>query len=152
VGPFGRRRARCSSRLVAAAAVVAAFLPAALAPAAAGADDEVVIEGTGLHPPLVRTTTSRRVTFINRSGRIARLQFLGDSGDHRAFEVPVQLWVVFDRPGRHRYLVHLGTEGEAVTLQGTVEVVKQGAGSLDPPTCDSVTLPGMKVMGECIAW
>src|SRR5207302_904587 len=63
VGPFGRRRARCSSRLVAAAAVVAAFLSAALAPVAAGADDEVVIEGTGLHPPLVRTTTSRRVPF-----------------------------------------------------------------------------------------
>ena len=149
MGPFGIRQARRASRLVAAAA---AFLAAALAPAAARADDEVVIVGNGLRPPLVRTTTSRRVTFINRSGRIARLQFLGDSGDHRAFEVPVQLWVVFDRPGRHRYLVHLGTEGEAVTLQGTVEVVKQGAGSLDPPTCDSVTLPGMKVMGECIAW
>ena len=149
MGPFGRRQARRASRLVAAAA---AFLAAALAPAAARADDEVVIEGTGLRPPLVRTTTSRRVTFINRSGRIARLQFLGDAGDDRAFEVPVQLWVVFDRPGRHRYLVHLGTERDAVTLQGTVEVVKQGAGSLDPPTCDSVTLPGMKVMGECIAW
>ncbi len=147
MGPFGRRQARRASRLVA-----AAFLAAALVPAAARADDEVVIVGTGLRPPLVRTTTSRRVTFINRSGRIARIQFLGDAGDDRAFEVPVQLWVVFDRPGRHRYLVHLGTERDAVTLQGTVEVVKQGAGSLDPPTCDSVTLPGMKVMGECIAW
>jgi hypothetical protein len=147
VGPFGSRQARRASRLAA-----AAFLAAALAPAAARADDEVVIVGTGLRPPLVRTTTSHRVTFINRSGRIARLQFLGDAGDDRAFEVPVQLWVVFDRPGRHRYRVYLGTERDAVTLQGTVEVVKQGAGSLDPPTCDSVTLPGMKVMGECIAW
>jgi len=97
--------------------------------------------GKELRPSLVRTTTSRRVTFINRSagsrGSVPRRR-----GDDRAFEVPVQLWVVFDRPGRHRYLVHLGTERDAVTLQGTVEVVKQGAGSLDPPTCDSVTLPG----------
>jgi hypothetical protein len=148
VGPFGRGQARRASRLVA----VAALLAAALAAAAARADDEVVIVAKELRPPLVRTTTSRRVTFINRSGRIARLQFLGDVGDARAFEVPVQLWVVFDRPGRHRYRVHLGTGKDAVTLQGTVEVVKQGAGSLDPPTCDSVTLPGMRVMGECIAW
>jgi hypothetical protein len=151
VGSFGRGQARRASRLVAGAAV-AAVLAAALAPAAARADDEVVIVGKGLRPLVVRTTTSRRVTFVNRSGRIARVQFLGDAGDDRAFEVPVQLWVVFNRPGRHRYRVHLGTGRDAVTLQGTVEVVKQGAGSLDPPTCDSVTLPGMRVMGECIAW
>ncbi len=142
---------RFASRALAAAAV-AALLAALLAPAAARADDEVVIEAKRLRPRLVKTTTSSRVTFINRSGRIARLEFLGDAGDHRVFEVPVQLWVVFDRPGPHRYLVHLGTEKDAVTLPGTVQVVKRGAGSVDPPTCDSVTLPGVKVMGECIAW
>ena len=139
-------------RAIVGAATGAALLAALLMPVASRADDEVLIEGTRLRPPLVKTTTSGRVTFINRSGRIARLEFPGDPGDPRLFDVAVQLWVVFDRPGLHRYLVHLGTGTKAVTLRGTVEVVKQGTGSTDPPTCDSVTLPGLKVMGECIAW
>lgn len=148
----GRGTRHRSSFISPAVLVVAALLAGLLAPAAAAADDEVIVESKRLRPPVVKTTTSSRVTFINRTGRIARLEFPGTAGDHRVFEVPVQLWVVFDRHGRHPYVVHFGTGADAVTLRGTVEVVKKGTGSVDPPTCDSVALPGMKVMGECIAW
>lgn len=131
---------------------LAAVVPAALlAPAPARADDEIVIEAGRLRPALLRTTTAHRVTFVNRSGRIARVEFTDNPGSRREFEVPVQLWASFDRPGRHAYLVRLGNGKDAVVLRGVMEVARAGP-SLDPPTCDSETLPGMRVMGPCIAW
>ena len=132
--------------------VLAAVLLAALvAPGVARADDEVVIDGTGVRPNVLRTTTAHRVLFVNRSGHIARVKFTGGPNAQRVIVVPVQLWVYFDHPGRHPYVVRLGTGHTAVTLQGVIQVEKE-EGKPDLPTCDSEMLPGGRVMGECIVW
>ena len=123
-----------------------------LTPAVVRADDEVVIEKNGLKPPLLNTTTAHRVTFINRSGRTAHVEFTGDPGEHKVFQVPGQIWTVFHRPGRHPYVVHLGTGRDVVTLRGAVEVTQDPRGTADLPTCDSVTLEGRTIMGECFVY
>ena len=125
---------------------------ALLAPSVVQGDDEVVIEKNGLKPPLLNTTTAHRVTFINRSGRMAHVEFTGDPGEHKVFQVPGQIWAVFHRPGRHPYVVHLGTGRDVVTLRGAVEVTQDPSGTADLPTCDSVTLEGQTIMGECFVY
>ena len=108
------------------------------------AADEIVIEGTKLDPPLLKTKVGERVTFINRSGRTIHVEFLGDAGRHRVFQVPNEIWAIFHRPGLHPYEVHFSAP-KGATLRGTVEAVEDPSGRADPHTCDSFT-----VMGECI--
>ncbi len=139
------------SRLVLVPVLAAVVLAALLAPAVARADDEVIIDGKGVHPNVLKTTTAHRVLFVNRSGRIARVEFTGGPNAPRVIEVPVQLWAYFDRPGRHPYVVRLGTGKAEVTLQGVIEV-ERNEGKPDLPTCDSEMLPGGRVMRECIVW
>ncbi len=118
-------------------------LAAAPAPVAI-AKDEIVIEGTRLNPPLFKTTVGERVTFVNRSGRTVHVEFPGDTGRHRVFQVSNEIWAIFHRPGLHPYEVHF-SDPKGATLRGTVEAVEDPSGRADPHTCDSFT-----VMGECI--
>lgn len=138
------------SRLVG-VGVLVAIVGVFVAPTAARADEQVLIDGKGVHPPVLKTTTARRVLFVNRSGRIARVEFTGGPNASRVIEVPVQIWADFDRPGRNPYVVRLGTGKAEVTLRGVIEVEKD-EGKPDLPTCDSETLPGGRIMGECIVW
>ncbi len=130
--------------IVVAFAFLIGALAAAPAPVAMG-KDEIVIEGTKLNPPLLKTTVGERVMFINRSGRTVHVEFLGDAGRHRVFQVPSEIWAIFHRSGLHPYEVHFSAP-KAVTLRGIVEAVEDPSGHGDPHTCDSLT-----VMGECIA-
>jgi plastocyanin len=108
------------------------------------AKDEIVIEGTKLNPPLFKATVGERVTFVNRSGRTVHVEFLGDAGRHRVFQVPNEIWAIFHRAGSHPYEVHF-SDPRARTLRGTVEAAEDPSGRGDPHTCDSLT-----IMGECI--
>jgi hypothetical protein len=138
------------SRLIR-ATVLAAIVGVLGAPTAAQADEQVLIDGKGVHPPVLKTTTTRRVLFVNRSGRIARVEFTGGPNASRVIEVPVQIWAYFDRPGRNPYVVRLGSGKGTVTLTGVIEVEKD-EGKPELPTCDSETIPGGRIMGECIVW
>ena len=108
------------------------------------AADEIVIEGGMLRPPVLRTTTAHRVTFVNRTGRLVHIEFTGDPGEHQVFQVPGQIWAVFHRPGRHPYAVHVYGGGLLTTLQGLVEVVDNPEHPWESTTC------GVIVMGNCI--
>ncbi len=117
---------------------------AAQVPSRVIAANEIVIEGTKLNPPLLKTTVGERVTFVNRSGRTVHVEFIGNSGRHRVFQVPNEIWAIFHRPGLHPYEVHFRGP-KAATLRGTVEAAEDPSGRGDPHTCDSLT-----IMGECI--
>ncbi len=124
-------------------ALIVAFT-AMQAPIAALAEDQIVIEGTKLNPPALKTTVGERVTFVNRSGQMVHVDFIGNSGRHETFQVPTEIWAIFHRPGLHPYEVHFSYP-KAVTLRGTVEAVEDPSKPGDPHTCDSFT-----VMGVCI--
>ena len=124
-------------------ALIVAFT-AMQAPIAALSEDQIVIERTKLNPPALKTTVGERVTFVNRSGRTVHVDFIGDGGRHRVFQVPSEIWAIFHRPGLHLYEVHF-SDPKRATLRGTVEAVEDPSGRMDPHTCDSLT-----VMGECI--
>ena len=130
-------------RLTVGLSVLVVALAAVPAPLA-WADDEIVIEVSKLNPPLLKTTVGERVTFVNRSGRTAHVEFIGNSGRHRVFQVSNEIWAIFHRPGLHPYEVHFSAP-KAAALRGTVEAVEDPSGRADPHTCDSFT-----VMGECI--
>jgi hypothetical protein len=132
--------------------IIIALAVAGLCPVAARADDEVVIEAGALRPPVLQTTTAHRVTFVNRSGRLVHVEFTGDPGEHRVFQVPGQIWAVFHRPGRHPYVVHVGTGRNVVTLAGAVEVRSDPNAPPELPTCDSTTFHGRTITEPCIAW
>jgi len=122
-------------------AIVAALT--LLSPADVRADEKIVIEATGIVPPVLRTTTGHRVTFVNRSQRAAHLEFARDGGEHQLFQVPVggPIWAVFHSPGKHPYVIHVfGSE----TLRGAVEVVEDTPQKSGPPVC------AVNVMGVCI--
>ncbi|MBI2167992.1 MAG: hypothetical protein HYU28_00615 [Actinobacteria bacterium] len=128
---------------LAALALMAATPAAALTPPAAAA--VVVIETAALRPSVLATTVGRRVTFVNRSGRPAHVEFLPGHGDgHRVFQVPGQIWAVFNRPGRHHYVVHFSVRREA-DLRGAVDVAEDPNGRPAYPECTELS-----VMGECL--
>lgn len=127
---------------------VAGFLPLALIVAAGGpaaaAAGEIVIEAAALRPPVLATTVGQRVTFVNRSGRPAHVEFLRDQGEHRVFQVPGQIWAVFNRLGRHHYVVHFSARREG-DLRGAVDVAEDPDGRPAVPVCTELS-----VMGECL--
>ncbi|MBI2157749.1 MAG: hypothetical protein HY729_14600 [Candidatus Rokubacteria bacterium] len=125
------------------ALVVAAL--AVLAPAGAGADGTIVIEATRLVPPVLRTMSGPRVTFVNHSGRAAHVEFARNGGEHHLVQIPAggPIWAVFHRPGTHAYVVHLyGKQTQA--LAGVVEVVEDALHKWEAPACVAT------VMGVCI--
>ncbi|MDP2623230.1 MAG: hypothetical protein Q8Q29_05490 [Actinomycetota bacterium] len=114
----------------------------AVGASAAEAAGEVVIEATALRPPLLATTTGQRVTFVNRSGRMAHVQFLGDETGHGVFQVPGEIRAVFHAAGRHDYVVHFSARREA-SLRGAVEVARDLTGDHVVPMCSGLTIKGV---------
>lgn len=126
--------------------LVPLVLAALLWPPPVGAADGVIVIGaTRLDPPVLRTVTEQRVTFVNRSGRIVHVDFLGEAGQHHVYEVPKSIWAIFHRRGRHPYVVHFETGGGR-ELRGVVEVEVGPVPGPPPPTCT-----GFTVMGDCLA-
>jgi hypothetical protein len=98
----------------------------------------VVIRATRLDPPVFATTTERQITFVNQSGRLVHIEFVGRAGEHRVFQVPGRISAVFHQPGRHPYVVHIEV-GPRSTLTGEIEVVPEQV-STGPVTCGTVTV------------
>jgi hypothetical protein len=111
----------------------------------AGAEDRILIEAATLRPPLVETVVGHRVTFVNLSGRIAHVEFLGSSSEHRVFQIPGEIWAEFHLPGLHEYRVHLsGGSGRAAELLGAVAVREDPSARPEPPECSGqVTVQGV---------
>ncbi|OFW54515.1 MAG: hypothetical protein A2146_02870 [Actinobacteria bacterium RBG_16_67_10] len=129
--------------LVAALWQLAPIAGAGANPAAAAA--VIVIEAAALRPPVIATTVCQRVTFVTLSGRPAHVEFLPGHGDgHRVFQVPGQIWAVFNRVGRHQYVVHFSVRREA-DLRGAVDVAEDPNGQPAFPVCTELS-----VMGECL--
>lgn len=127
------------------AALALAASLAVLAPAgdARGTDTHEIVIGIGaIVPPVLRTTTERTVTFVDRTGRLVHLEFIGKSGEHRLFQVPGRISAVFHRPGRHPYVVHVGLDTTAA-LHGAVEVED------DPRPAGARTCTGLTIMEVC---
>ncbi len=121
-------------------------LPRILAPSAAAAADRIVIETKALRPAVVETTVGRRVTFVNRSGRVAHVEFVGSSSEHRVFQNPGEIWAEFHLTGRHEYMVHLSGSGRATELRGTVVVHEDPSALTAPRECNGF----VTVMGVCL--
>jgi len=100
---------------------------------------EVVIEATAIRPPVLTTTTGQRVTFVNRSGRVIHIQFLGDERGHRVFQFPGEIRAVFHAAGRHEYVVHFSSRREA-DLRGAVEAAWDPSGDRAIPECSGLTI------------
>jgi hypothetical protein len=89
--------------------VMAIAMVALLVRPGLSADDEiipadVIIEATALRPQVLMTEPERRVTFVNRSGRMVHLDFIiRDPELHHVFQVLDRIWAIFHRPGRHPY-------------------------------------------------
>jgi plastocyanin len=115
-------------------------------PAHASPEETIVIEATRLVPPVLNTTTGERVTFVNRSGRAAHVEFHRDGGEHYLVQVPAggPIWAIFNRPGAHPYVVHLYSGRRTDTLVGSVEVAEDPHHKYESPACD------VNVMGVCI--
>jgi hypothetical protein len=138
-----RPRRLTSTEKVAVVMTVLTLLIISVRTRVAFADHEVVIEANEVRPSVLSTTTERPVKFVNRSGRLAHVEFIGTSDEHHVFQVPGEIYAVFHRPGRHPYVIHLesGKRGE---LHGTVEVT-------GVPDSDEVQrCKGITVMEECI--
>ena len=110
--------------------------------------DEIVIESAGLRPEVFRTSIERNTLFHNRSDRPIDVTFDGYAGQHHVSEVRGQLWVIFHRPGKHRYVVRF-SDSEADHLHGVVHVEPASAREIqsDPgaarrelPVCNGVTV------------
>ncbi len=100
---------------------------------------EVVIEATALRPSVLATTTGQRVSFVNRSGRMIHIQFLGDETGHWVFQISGQIRAVFHAAGRHDYVVHFSARREA-GLRGAVEVARDVTGDRRVPECSGLTI------------
>lgn len=106
---------------------------------------EVVIESTGVWPPLLLVEPERRVWFVNRSGRRIHIQFMMRNDEqHTLVQVPEQIWAIFHQVGRHPFAVHF-LDRAVPDLFGTVEVVGDPYGRPDPLVCSGIT-----VMGACL--
>jgi hypothetical protein len=106
---------------------------------AAGA--EVVIEASALTPPVLTVAADDAIVFVNRSGRVVHVDFLGRTGEHHLFQVPGSIRAIFHRPGRHPYVVHLGRDRRE-ELRGAVEVEEPRASRGELPVCRGITVEG----------
>ncbi len=125
------------------------FALSALAPPLAAApplwaESLITIMPNWVDPPTLRATLDERVTFVNRSGRMVYVQFIGDSGKHHVFQIPNQIWAEFHRPGRHPYIVQF-PDGRGPDIHGVIEVPGDHFRRPDLQACAGVT-----VMGGCL--
>ncbi len=128
--------------VVATTGILAAVRPAASQEIIAG---EIVIEPGGLRPSVLMTEPERRVTFVNRSGKVVHVDFIfRDPELHHTVQVSDKIWAVFHRPGRHPYEVHFQDRALA-DLHGVIEIVGDPYGGPDARICSGIT-----VQGACI--
>jgi hypothetical protein len=111
-------------------------------PSAGSPASQIVIEAEALVPPLLTTTVDQTVVFVNRSGRVVHIDFLGDAGEHHVFQVPGRIRATFHRPGRHPYVVHFETHPRG-ELTGAVEVVEAARPLEEPRICSGITIEEM---------
>ena len=123
---------------------VSAALAAVLWAPPLWAQRKVTIEATWLDPPALTAAMGERVTFINRSGRDAHVEFLGDSGRHHVVQVPAEVWAEFHIAGPHPYVVHFPGSGQP-DLRGEVRVTGDPRERPDGRSCNGIT-----VMGACL--
>ncbi len=126
--------------------IVLVAILALMVPAHASPEETIVIDAARLVPPVLNTMTGERVTFVNRSGRAAHVEFHRDGGEHHLVQVPAggPIWAIFYRPGTHAYVVHVYYERRTDTLVGSVEVAEDPHHRYESPNCVAA------VMGVCI--
>jgi plastocyanin len=129
-----------AGRVLRAAVAILAAATVVHAPAAAA---EIEISAAALRPQTAVAAVGERVTFVDRSGRRAHLEFHELPRGHRAFQVPGEIWAVFHVPGRHGYTVHLS--GPTMELHGVVDVREATGPAREPRECR-----GVSVQGECL--
>ena len=119
--------------------ILAACVGALLATPVSGAAAEIVIDAGALTPGVLTVEADESVTFVNRSGRVVHLDFLGRADEHHVFQVPGRIRATFHRAGRHPYVVHFETapRGE---LQGVVEVREPESPRSQLPVCGGVSV------------
>jgi len=105
---------------------------------------EIVIKADGLEPRVLQVSTVDRVVFVNRSGRLVHLDFLGRRDQHHVYQVPGSIWAVFHQPGPHLYVVHFESGEGRRELRGVVEVGHTGRDP-DLPECGRLTVEGICV-------
>lgn len=105
--------------------------------AAAGA--EVVIEANALTPAELTVASDEAVVFVNRSGRLIHIDFLGRADEHHVFQVPGRIRATFHRVGRHPYVVHFES-GPRAELRGVVNVQKSPVPRDGIPVCRGVSV------------
>ena len=142
-------RAVISARVALTLAIAA--MPVLVTPGFSADDEitigEVVITATALSPQVLVTEPEHRVTFVNRSGHPAHIQFMMPNAEHQqheVFQVPDRIWAIFHRTGRHPYEVHV-SDHELADVHGAIEVVGDPYGGPDPQVCGGIT-----VQGACI--
>lgn len=106
----------------------------------------VVIKGDGLHPRVLHATTTDAVLFVNETGRLVHVEFLGNQSRHHVAQVPGRISAVFHQEGPHRYVVHIESGSDRRELSGIVDVGHVPERPLSPRTCGWLTLEGI-----CIA-
>ncbi len=107
--------------------------------------EEIIIDTEGLQPQVLLIGADRRVTFVNRSGKMVHVDFIiRETELHHTVQVTDRIWAVFHRSGRHPYVVHF-QDPTAPDLRGVIEVVSDPYGGPDARICSGVT-----VMGACI--
>jgi hypothetical protein len=104
-----------------------------------GAAAEIVIDAGSLTPAVLTVESDDSVTFVNRSGRVVHLDFLGPADAHHVFQVPGRIRATFYRAGRHPYVVHFETAPRA-ELRGFVEVREPEWPRSQPPVCSGVSV------------
>lgn len=107
--------------------------------------EAIVVRGDAVEPSVLRATTGERVDFVNRTGRAVHVEFSADVPGHQVVQFPATgpIWVVFNRPGTHPYVIHVYERPER-TLRGTVEVTEDPQQPWDSSSC------GVSVMGACL--
>jgi hypothetical protein len=130
-------------RLVRVLATGVAVRAWAVAPVRAA--DSIVVRADAVEPPVLRTTTGERVTFVNRSQRPVHVEFAGNARAHHVVQLPArgEIWAVFHRAGPHPYVVHVGDVRER-TLRGVVEAIDVSPPPVEPPEC------AVSVMDVCV--
>ena len=119
--------------------MLAACVGMLLATPVPGAAAEIVIEAGVLTPAVLTVESDDSVTFVNRSGRVVHLDFLGPADEHQVFQVPGRIRATFHRAGRHPYVVHFETAPRA-ELRGFVEVREPEWPRSQPPVCSGVSV------------
>ena len=112
----------------------------------AGAETRaVVIKPDGVHPRVLQATTADEVLFVNETGRLIHVEFLGNQSRHHVAQVPGRISAVFHQEGPHRYVVHIESGGDRREFRGVVDVGHVPERRAAPPTCGWLTVEGICV-------